>query len=652
MTFYWIAFSLFIIEIIILCCGGTIFAYHTDRKISESISIGIILATILISLIFQIAFLLETPQIAVLIEAVLCIVTARYIFKRQYIIKIALSSIYQFALKHKLITAIVAICWLYLLALVVFIPPANWDSMAYNLARIFLFEQEQSFYLENFNTIRQKMFVVGADILNYGFLRLNKDYGVGLFSWLSYISVGLGTYGLSRRFANTKVSIATTLVIISLTEFCFQATSTKNDIFTAAAAVFCFVTGDRFLSKPEVKTLAMLLLGIAFGFSTKTTFVAFLVPFVFCFFILTLFKVGWKTCYQIVTHNWLYFTVLVTPILIISQFWLFLDNQVSGGDVTGVKTIKIVRNNNILLGGTANLIRYLLQSFHLFPIDYALKGRLGIDIGGFVTKIYNQLFFPIFGDSGIGTAIDSPYVFRVTVLPYEDFSWYGPLAFFIILPAIIFTLIKGHYWLKVQALCLISFIMVVSYKLHWTPWSNRYLSLFFVASGVCVAFFLQNLSCKYQSQILQGITSIALILLISACVLNTSKPLGGLSITEFFKPNIWSKTELGSDRLYYGNKHYRDNRLEKFRDLVPTGSRVALLANKKSWIYHFYLVKPQSQITPLSVNKLKSSIENYDYVLCLDVACDPAKFSGNYTQIWESPQSNARSAKIIKLLNK
>ena len=300
---YFILFFLFITEIFLLCCGGMIFAHSHNRSIAESLSLGIFLALILISVIFQTAFLLEIPSSAVIAEVAITLLTIRYLVNNRFLFTKAVYSIWQFILEHKVVTGIVAICWFYLLCLVVMIPPNNWDSMAYNLSRIFLFQQENSLYLENFTNIRQTMFVVGADILNYGFLRLDNDYGVGFFSWLAYISIGFGTYGLARRFADPQVSIATTLTIISLTEFCFQATSTKNDIFTAASALFCFIVTDRLLTKPNVRDLGILLLAIAFGFSAKTTFLGFVAPFSLCFGILAFIKIGWKTFYKMIAHN-------------------------------------------------------------------------------------------------------------------------------------------------------------------------------------------------------------------------------------------------------------------------------------------------------------------------------------------------------------
>ncbi|MDJ0691877.1 MAG: hypothetical protein QNJ41_25665 [Xenococcaceae cyanobacterium MO_188.B32] len=187
--------------------------------------------------------------------------------------------------------------------------------------------------------------------------------------------------------------------------------------------------------------------------------------------------------------------------------------------------------------------------------------------------------------------------------------------------------------------------------------------MFFAASGACVAFFLQQIPKKYQPKILNGIITVALIILISVCTFNISKPLVSSSVKEFFEPNIWIKTNLGRDRLYYARKHHRDNRVEQFRDLVAPGSKVALVAGGNSWIYHFYLVSPQVEIVPTSLDEVKNNTQAYDYLLCLDVECNLSQiiktpptgteilndsFSA-YKTLWESSNKSLQQGKLIQL---
>ncbi|MDJ0691878.1 MAG: hypothetical protein QNJ41_25670 [Xenococcaceae cyanobacterium MO_188.B32] len=111
---YLITFLLFIAEIFLFCCGGMIFAYNPTRKISESLSLGIFLALILISLIFQVAFLLEYPSLAIPAEIILALLAIKYIISNRIIFTKAVNSIYQFILNHKIVAGIIIICWVYL----------------------------------------------------------------------------------------------------------------------------------------------------------------------------------------------------------------------------------------------------------------------------------------------------------------------------------------------------------------------------------------------------------------------------------------------------------------------------------------------------------------------------------------------------------
>ena len=95
----------------------------------------------------------------------------------------------------------------YLLALAWLVPPANWDSMTYNLARVLLFEEQRTLLLHSITTLRQAVFPLGSDILAYLMLRLGSDYGVGLFSWLSWLAIVSGTYTLARRYSSGRIAI-------------------------------------------------------------------------------------------------------------------------------------------------------------------------------------------------------------------------------------------------------------------------------------------------------------------------------------------------------------------------------------------------------------------------------------------------------------
>lgn len=107
----------------------------------------------------------------------------------------------QFIGAHPVLASSLAAAWVYLGLQAVILPPANYASMTYNLARVLLFEQDGSLFPSSWTTTRQFMHPVGSDILAHLFLRFGTDYGVGVFSFLAYPVIGFGTYALTKRHA-------------------------------------------------------------------------------------------------------------------------------------------------------------------------------------------------------------------------------------------------------------------------------------------------------------------------------------------------------------------------------------------------------------------------------------------------------------------
>jgi hypothetical protein len=638
------------LEVFLFCLGSILFVNKSSRQVSETLSLGIVIALMLFSVIFQVCFLLKVPNLSFLIEGVFTVVFLFLIVQKKHELKSIFLTIKKFFFDHKFICLIFFVCWIYLFLLATIIPPANWDSMTYNLARVFLFQQEKSLFLENVTTFRQSMFVVGSDILTHAFLRFYSDYGVGLFSFLAYVSIGLGSYSLSRNFASVQISLATTLVIVGMPEFCFQATSTKNDIFTAAVAIFCLLVTHSFLKVLNIQDLSFIVLGLSFGISAKTTFFVFFIPYLVFFGYLIIKKYGILKIFEVIQNNWLYFVVLTSPAIVMSQFWLFFYNHATQNDVTGLTNNKFTQPSGIL-GGLANLVRYLFQSFHLFPFDYIAKARLNIPIDNYLENLYKTIFEPFFGNAKMGYVRGEPWQFSINLFPHEDYSWYGIGGFFLVIPALLFSLFRGNSFLRATSMTLISFMLLISYTLSWTPWNNRYLSLFFTSSGVCIAFILNSIADRKKHFLLNKIIIIlSIFILISSCVLNSSKPLGGLSIKEFFKPNIWIKTNFGNDRLYYGNKYYKDERIDRIRRLISENSKVALVAGDDSWIYHFYLTNPNSIIEPIKFSQFKEDSTLYDYLLCLDVNCNLSQIDVPYELLWNSSNESPKAGKLLKIV--
>jgi hypothetical protein len=96
------------------------------------------------------------------------------------------------------------------------------------------------------------------------------------------------------------------------------------------------------------------------------------------------------------------------------------------------------------------------------------------------TKYYNKL-------SLLATLLTSNFHQNLRCIWQQSHtSWYGPLAFLLVLPAIFDGLIRGDNFLKLATLSLLFFYVAVCYKIGWMQWNNRFFSLFFRGSGICI----------------------------------------------------------------------------------------------------------------------------------------------------------------------
>ncbi|MFB2934116.1 glycosyltransferase family 39 protein [Aerosakkonemataceae cyanobacterium BLCC-F154] len=508
----------------------------------------------------------------------------------------------------------------------------------------------------------QSIFPVGSDILHHIFLRFYNDYGIGIFSFLSYLSIAFGTYALARRYTSPETSLLSSIVIISLPELVYQATSTKNDIVVSALAIFCFLTVHRLLEQVNFKDLVILILALFWGISVKTTWLAFLLPFSLFCGILLLRKYPVKFWVQVISHHWKQGVIFVVPVLIFSQFWLFIHNYYVWGTWSGMPEYNALSKQvDGLKGAIANLVRYLLQSMDVLePGNIIVRRLIAISFTELLQKIYNTFLYPIFGDAATNERLGP---FQLSWWSHEDMAWFGPLGFLLVIPAILYSVIKGRKFLRASGLTLLGYIFILSYALAWNPFHNRYVSVFFVASGGCVAYFIKSFEQKKLLLNLVKYTSI--LILITACFINVAKPLitfnkdtyiaANINVLNFpyviFKESIWGQSKFGTNRFYYADAFFGDSRVKEFMKLIPPGSQVALVTQghmSPNWVYHYLLYNPQVKFTPVLETTLKSKNIKFDYILCTEIDCKFNQTELDGTILW-SAKSSVKPGKLIRL---
>lgn len=670
-----------LMEIFIFSLGCIIFSFRSGEKVSEAIAKGFFLCLLIFSFSFQISFLLREPKISFFIETILGFCFLIFLKIKINKVKELFIQIKTFCSTYKITISIIAIVWVYLFLQAVLLAPANWDSMTYGLARILLFQQEKSLFLTQVSLESQAIFPVGSDILHHAFLRFYDDYGIGIFSFISYLIICLGTYALARRYTNQKESLLTTLIIASLPELVLQSTSTKNDIFTAATALFCFILAHRILTKINVEDLILLPIVISFGIACKTVFFAFALPFICWFCFLFFKKYSIKFIFRIIKRYKLYFLLGTFPVLIFFPWLNFYHNYINFGTWQGsIKFMSFHRQHDGIIGTLANLIRYIIQSIDfLEPLEIICQKITGkifpseYSITDIIIGFYNKVFDPIFGEKGIMESSLFPIINNNNGHPFfiirqtgEDYSWFGPFGFFVIIPSIIFALFKGDIYLKMVSFNLIVYALILCNQLAWQPFINRFFSLFFASSGVLIAYLFTKI--KLNNFFYKFLTFLTIIIFIYTATFNMGKPLfknphEAINLSQFNPLNwakavqeksIWAHGNLGQNRTIYFdiNGYPPTGILSKF---IPKNSTLALITTHDTWIYHYLLYNPQIKIIPFEIKdpdlltKINTN-KSIDYIFCLDIDCDFIDNINNHKILWNSQEG--KEGKIIQILNK
>ncbi|BDM82185.1 ArnT family glycosyltransferase [Acaryochloris marina] len=609
--------------------------------VAAALALGIVSGLGLLSFLLQIGFLLGRPEWLPFVELAVLLPLVGLQWRRWPIIRDIPQRIIVVGREAPVTVTVLAIALLYLLLQAVLLPPSSWDALTYHLPRVLLWEQNRSLFLRDFIITPQAAFPVGSDILSHLFLRFGTDYGLGLFSWLSYLTILLATYGLARPRVNRHIALTTALVIASLPEVVYQATATKNDIILAAVAIACVVWADRWLQSRSFESLLGLGLTLCFGVAVKTTFVLFAFFFGLTWLSLVIQQGRLSLLVQSSMRHWRWIGGSLVPAVILSQAWLFWDNYRQFGGFLGPAKFAIAnRNNDGLVGGIANLIRYSFQSIHLLqPVDILWKKGMGWSLTDGLQHLYNTLFEPILGVAGRSQlALSTPFVILWDMK--EDTSWFGPLGIFLVVPAMVWCAVKGQRLPRIMAFVSIALILALCYAMGWSPWKSRFFILVAAMSGLCVAMLLQRL--QPRPWMLNGLRMLSLVILCYACAFNFAKPL-------LFMPspkpldNIWVLSDWTRNRLIYEQANGGD-RVEQIGQNIPPGKKVAIVGYDHYFpmMFHnpgreFVLLPPDK--TPdkqYDLATIESRLAESDYLLCLEQACDRNNLDLQLNLLWQN----------------
>lgn len=446
-------------ELALMTAGGYVLFRGWGYTLAEAAGCGIVSAFMVLSFLFQVRVLSGVPAVMWGLEGSVLILAVSLIWHRRDLLIRSARSVSGFSRSHRACLPM-AVALLLLGAMSLTLPAQLGDPSGLLLRP------------------------VNHTLLPHLFLRAGSTTGPDLFGFFAYLSVGFSTYALSRRYAWPPTAFTVVLVVMGMPRLVWQTTTWGPEIVPAAAVLCCLVCIYRLVEVPDMRDLALLAMAIPFTFSANPLGGAAPMILLLLAALLLFRRHGaliWRT---MVTGHWPVFLLISLPVLIFSQIWLFTGNMLRG-DPWMAPPVGVVSNPDGLQGAAANTLRYLLESAHFTrPVDWVCSWAFDFRLTGFLQWINDALIAPVFG--GAGAAVP----FRIVWTPNGPLSGFGPFAFLLVLPAVIFALVRANKHLKTIALGLLGYGYIVTLAVAWTAGNEQYFTLFFACGGFCTAFLL------------------------------------------------------------------------------------------------------------------------------------------------------------------
>ena len=388
--------------------------------------------------------------------------------------------------RHPMILALFAICWGYMGAKAVFFVP-------------------HPHHLKAFDTISQAagtgLFPSNAVIISGHFLRSGAGLGAGLPGFFAYTSLLFSTYALSRRYAWVPISFTVTAVMASMPRFVFHGVTPGFEIIPAAVALFFLLLVYRLIETPGPTDFCLAVSCLGFLFSPGNGTVVFSMVLTALLCLLMVRRHGFSPI-TLARHHWKTLVVSLLPALLFSRLWTGIPALFDG----------VEKNREGLAGAAANFLGYVISSLDVpFLLDLVAADRAAsaglLDV---LEKIYFSaaaLLFP---------AGSSSLAFDLSRCRGEGLAWFGPLAFFLVQPAVVVAMVRGPRRLKAVALALAAYVYLVCLIPGWYPGNVAFFSCFYALAGFFTAYVLPPWRLGRRAK--RGLQIICLFVLVHSCL--------------------------------------------------------------------------------------------------------------------------------------
>jgi len=470
-----------------LYAAGLLFCFRLwHRTMAEAAAAALVTTLMLICLFQQAAMVLPIGGILLLPEAG-GICALFFVWKYRKGAKRVRNDLKHFLYRrHPVILLLFVICWVYMGAKALFFVP-------------------HPHQLKAFDTISQAsgtgLFPSNAVIISGHFLRPGSGLGAGLPGFFAYISLLFSTYALSRRYAWVPISFTVTAVVAAMPRFVFQAVTPGGEIIPAAVALFFLLLLYRLIETPGPADFCLALSCLGFLFSTGSGGFVFSLVLTALFCVLMIRRHGFSPL-TTVRHHWKTLVVSFIPALVFSRLWNGLPAVFDG----------VEKNRDGLAGAAANFLGYVISSldapFFLDLVEADQAASAGLL--HFLEKLYFLAAAPF-----LPAGSSSP-VFDLFRYPGEGLSWFGPLAFFLVQPAVAVAMFRGPRRLKAVAVALAAYVYLVCLIPGWHPGNVGFFSLFYAGAGFLTAYLLPPWRLGLRAK--RGLQILCLLVLVHTCL--------------------------------------------------------------------------------------------------------------------------------------
>lgn len=489
--------TLIFAEIFCLCSAAFIIFRRQGNSFAESAAYAIITIFMLLSFVHQISFITGYSIVCNGVEAFFFMGSILLIFKHRSEMFNLVDIFKTFGTANPIAFSFLGISLVYMAIHGLLPVPNEFQNELYTIA---LYEKD-GFSSLAADSEFPGFLPVNHLILFNTFLQFGSNVGAAIFSFLAYLSIGFSTYALARRYSWQTTSFTTAILVMSMPRLVVQAIYPNTQIICVAVTLFCILALYRCVELPNLTDLIFLILGLFFSISENISSMIF-GPILLALSCLILFRrhgaLPWKS---ILVKN-PYALAVIVPAALFSQSWLFLSNHFNKSAWPGIfSTISF--NPDGIQGALANFIRYLFEGLNFAaPVELFFKDFFYRDFfyGDF---FYGELFFDKIFKWSMAENLQSLYdvsvipflgksgaiqVFHLTWHPIGMFS-FGPVGFFLVIPALVYAMVKGPRRLKSIAISFFVYFYLISLILAWAPGNERFLEIFYVCSGFSISFF-------------------------------------------------------------------------------------------------------------------------------------------------------------------